>query len=147
MRTSLEQSEEPDCRREHGIVLAAIPETPGTCRAVVRAALRVRGLAEIADEAETVVTELSSNAVRAAQGEPGTGDMPTIVLVLSWREHGLRIEVWDRAPGVPVLREPDFEAEHGRGLFLVNEITGGRWGCQQAKGSKCVWAELGEGHA
>lgn len=65
-----------------------------------------------------------------------------IVLVLVWFPRGIRIEVWDQAPGVPQMRELDFEAEHGRGLFLVDQITEGRWGCLRAGASKCVWAEL-----
>lgn len=146
MPTSLDQPDSSACRRERGTVLQAISETPGTCRSIVRAALHAHGLAALADDAETVVTEFASNAVRAARAGTSTEEMPVIVLVLEWRPRGIRIEVWDRAPDLPQLRKPDFEAEHGRGLYLVNEITAGRWGCRPAEGSKCVWADLGEDH-
>lgn len=139
MHTSLDR---PVCQRERGTVLAAIPETPGTCRAIVRAAVGVHGMTPLADEAETVVTEFASNAVRATRTQCDGVGTPVIVLVLGWFPRGIRIEVWDQAPGVPQMREPDFEAEHGRGLFLVDQITEGRWGCLRAGASKCVWAEL-----
>jgi hypothetical protein len=135
--------------REWGTVLGAIPEAPGTCRYIIRAALRIRGLAGFTGDAEIVVTELASNAVRAMRAEEAGGrlaeDMPIIVLVLGWPAHGVRIEVWDRAPGLPRMREPDWEAEQGRGLFLVHQLTGGRWGCRQVGAAKCVWAELAAG--
>ena len=145
---TLRQLQQPaTCRRERGTVLAAIPETPGTCRSIVRAALHIHGLAALADDSETVVTELASNAIHVtlAARQPGA-DMPVIVLVLGWYPRGVRIEIWDRAPGTPRMREPDFEAEHGRGLYLVDQITRGRWGYHLSDDSKCVWAELGEDH-
>lgn len=144
MRT-LHQFQQPACQRERGIVLAAIPETPGTCRSIVRAALHTHELAALADDAETVATEIASNAVNVTlAARPAGADMPVIVLALGWYPGGVRIEVWDRAPGTPQMHKPDFEAEHGRGLYLVNELTRGRWGYHLADNSKCVWAELGE---
>lgn len=129
-------------------MLAAIPEAPRTCRSIVRAALRIRGLAGLTDDADTVVTELASNAARLMRAEAAAGrlggDVPVIVLVLSWRPGGVRIEVWDCAPGVPAMREPDWMAESGRGLFLVNQATDGRWGYRTAGSAKCVWADLGQ---
>lgn len=148
MPTSLDQPSQPACQRERGTVLAAIPEAPGTCRSIVRAALRVHGLDELTDSADVVVTELASNSVNALRGQEATGrpsgDTPVLVLVLGWLRRGVRIEIWDRAAGAPRMREPDFDAEHGRGLFLVDQVTHGRWGCHQAGTAKCVWAELAE---
>jgi hypothetical protein len=56
----------------------------------------------------------------------------------------LTIEVWDQAPGVPVLRSATGLAETGRGLTIIDTLTGGCWGCQPAIGQagKCVWAEV-----
>jgi hypothetical protein len=92
---------------------------------------------------------LASNAVQAMRAEEVAGRLggntPIIVLALAWPAHGVRIEVWDRAPDLPRMREPDWEAEHGRGLFLVHQLTGGRWGCRTVDGAKCVWAELAAG--
>lgn len=124
-------------------MLAAIPEAAGTCRSILHAALRARGLAGLADDAGTVVTELASNAVRATRAEHAAGgSMPVIVLVLGWHARGVRIEVWDRAPGLPRMCEPDWGAERGRGLFLIHHVTHGRWGYDTVGAAKCVWAEL-----
>jgi anti-sigma regulatory factor (Ser/Thr protein kinase) len=135
--------------RERGTVLGAIPEAPGTCRYIIRAALRIRGLAELAGDAEIIVTELASNAVwamREEEEEEAGGrlaeDMPIIALALGWPAHGVRIEIWDEAPGLPRMREPDWDVEQGRGLFLVHQLTAGRWGCRRVGAAKCVWAEL-----
>jgi hypothetical protein len=56
----------------------------------------------------------------------------------------LAIEVWDQAPGVPVLGDAAGLAEAGRGLAIIDALTSGRWGCQPAIGQlgKCVWAEI-----
>ena len=140
---TLHHSQQSACQRERGTVLAAIPETPGTCRSIARAALHIHGLATLADDAATVVTEIASNAVHhvTLASRPPGADTPVIVLVLGWYLRGVRIEVWDQAPGTPRMREPDFETEHGRGLYLVDQITRGRWGYHLSDGSKCVWAE------
>lgn len=130
-----------------GTVLAAIPEAPATCRSIIRAALRLRCLGELADDAATVVSEIASNAVRAMKDKEAAGylggDVPVIVLALRWYSRGVRIELWDQAPGLPQMKEPDWTAESGRGLFLVDQITDGRWGYRAAGSGKCVWAELG----
>ena len=54
----------------------------------------------------------------------------------------LLVEVWDQAPGIPVLREAAGDEESGRGLILVNAISE-KWGWNPAEGQpgKVVWAE------
>jgi len=128
-------------------VLGAIRDTPRTCRAIVTAALHAHGLADLADDACLVAGELAANAVAALSaaddGGPGGGPVPVIVLVLGWRPTGIRIEIWDTAPGEPQMREPDWQAESGRGLRIVNDVTRGRWGFRSDGTGKCVWAEIG----
>ena len=58
----------------------------------------------------------------------------------------LRIEVWDTLPasaGAPVLRHPERNQEHGRGLEIVNRLSLA-WGWQPLpeRHAKCVWALL-----
>jgi hypothetical protein len=58
----------------------------------------------------------------------------------------LRIELWDTLPasaGVPVLRHPGQNQEHGRGLGIVNRLSLA-WGWQPLPGghAKYVWALL-----
>jgi hypothetical protein len=40
-------------------------------------------------------------------------------------------------PGVPA-----WDADAGRGLFIVDALTAGRWGWFAADTGKCVWAEI-----
>jgi serine/threonine-protein kinase RsbW len=131
--------------------LAALPTAPRHVRAHVRAALLtwdMRGLAEVA---ELVATELATNAVRASEGpnwhlsRPGDR-RPVIGICLLGDEGRLRIEVWDQAVGVPVLRDLSADSECGRGLALVDAMTGGHWGWHTVvlrSAAKCVWAEIG----
>ncbi|MGW2053676.1 ATP-binding protein [Streptomyces sp. NPDC001840] len=65
-----------------------------------------------------------------------------------WQPDAPRVEVTDRAPGVPYVEQPssgeepvDELAEGGRGLLLVEAVTD-RWGVTpQKSGGKTVWFE------
>lgn len=103
----------------------------------------------LADALELVVSELVANGVRASADGDGTpryleGRMPVIRLRLLTDGARLVAEVWDQAPGVPVRLSADRDDESGRGLSLVDVITGSRWGWHPAKSGpgKCVWAEF-----
>ncbi len=52
-------------------------------------------------------------------------------------------EVYDQAPGEPVIREPRPDGEGGRGLLVVAQLSL-RWGWHTVAGQpgKVVWAEL-----
>jgi hypothetical protein len=43
---------------------------------------------------------------------------------------------------IPDLRAPAWDADAGRGLFIVDALTAGRWGWFAADTGKCVWAEI-----
>jgi hypothetical protein len=70
--------------------------------------------------------------------------MPVIRLCLLTDGARLVAEVWDQAPGVPVRLSAGADDESGRGLALVDMITGSRWGWRPARSGrgKCVWAEF-----
>jgi hypothetical protein len=72
------------------------------------------------------------------------GGAPTIRVCLFTDGGVLAIEVWDQAPGVPVLCEAAALAVRGRGLAIIDTLTSGRWGCHLAIGRrwKCVWAQI-----
>ena len=128
--------------------MGAMVAVPAIAR-VVGVTLTGWHLAKLTEVAELVVSELTTNAVEASTGPDGLpvyvlGRMPVVrVAVLS---DGVRvlIEVFDQAPGRPVLKQVDRYAEAGRGLFTVDALTGGRWGWHPVDGhhGKCVWAEL-----
>jgi anti-sigma regulatory factor (Ser/Thr protein kinase) len=123
---------------------AAIKTAPGLARGHVRATLAEWGLGEYADDAQRIASELVANAVNASAPVLASGRMLVIRLCLLTDGGVLTIECWDQAPGFPVLREADALAETGRGLAIVDAITGGRWGCQPAIGQdgKCVWGKI-----
>ncbi len=95
------------------------------------------GLAGLADSAELVLSELFTNAVRHARG-------PWDRLVETRFERvpgGVRIEVHDAGSDCPTLRSADEGDEAGRGLALVDSMTGHRWGVSSREGvGKLVWA-------
>jgi hypothetical protein len=129
--------------------LGALTTAPASARARVRVTLGDWQLSELDEDALILVTELVTNALEASttlSGEPLYigGHMAVIGLRLHSNRSRLLIEVYDTAPGVPVLKTPDSYAEAERGLRLVSYLTDGRWGWHPVHGQagKCVWAEL-----
>ncbi len=114
-------------------------------RDLVRAALTAW---EVREDAELVVSELVTNAVRA----PAPSDRQVAVRVGRPDEATVRLEVCDAGEGRPAPRVPAPGDEGGYGLLLV-EALAYRWGTERRPGGvgKTVWAELrgsaGEGEA
>jgi hypothetical protein len=135
--------------------VAALPAAPGLARTFTAMVLGGWDLARAGDLGETsalVVSELATNVVRVAAGGDGTllhqdGDGRTELWLRLMSDRALlRIEVWDNLPataGLPSVRHPGAEDEHGRGLALVARLSH-RWGCHQipALHAKSVWALL-----
>lgn len=107
-------------------------------RRIVRSLLDEWGLSPLCDAAELGVTELVANVVRHVP------DRRCVVLVLRL-ETGVRVEVADGAPQLPVpAAESDVEAEHGRGLVLLDAVVD-KWGVgPRSGGGKMVWFECVE---
>ena len=135
--------------------VGALPTAPGLARAFTAMTLSGWGLARVSDLGEVsalIVSELATNVVQlatAADGSPryqADGRLTELWLRLMSGRALLQVEVWDNLPasaGLPVLRRPAAEHEHGRGLAIVNELSH-RWGCDQIPGlpAKSVWALL-----
>jgi two-component sensor histidine kinase len=83
-------------------------------RELTRKALADWGLSDHADLAQLIVTELATNAL-----QHGTGPIP---VRLSYYGGDLWAEVHDDGPGRPVRQHPTPEAEHGRGLALIDAL-------------------------
>ena len=112
------------------------PTAPGEAREWSVKVLTRWSLSDLADDLQTVVTELVTNSLRAGAR--------TINALIEWRWAGgvVEVQVWDDAPGVPLLRQPDFVAETGRGLFIVDALSAA-WGHHPgADGGKVVWARF-----
>lgn len=111
---------------------------PGRVREWAAATVERWGLPGLSGDLNSVLTELVTNAWQAGADE-------LLVLLELHRERGLvDVAVWDDAPGFPVKREPDFAAESGRGLHLVEALTAA-WGFEPDPGGgpgKTVWATL-----
>jgi hypothetical protein len=99
---------------------------------------------DVTDSAVLVLSELFGNAVRHA-GEPRGRHIETR---FERRRGGVRIEVHDASDSKPQLRQVSGCEESGRGLALVDVLTGGRWGVADREGvGKLVWAECGNDDA
>lgn len=104
-------------------------------RRLVRAALAVWALDELADNGALLVSELVSNAVRHARRAS------VRVIVERTAQWTVRIAVADLSRIRPVLSLPELSEEEGRGLLLVTAMAT-RWGCDERGWGKIVWAEL-----
>lgn len=115
--------------------------SPAAARAFVRRTLRAWGLTCLAENAELIVSELVTNAVKAACC---TDQSRTDAVGVELRadERALRIAVHDTNTNRPVPQAVDGNAEGGRGLLIV-ELCSTRWDVvlNPAHG-KTVWAEL-----
>jgi hypothetical protein len=135
--------------------VGALPTAPGLARAFTAMVLGGWGLAGMNDLGEAsalVVSELATNVVQLATAGDGSplyqagGRLTELWLRLMSDRALLQVEVWDNLPasaGVPALRRPAAEQEHGRGLAIVDDLSH-RWGCDQVPGlpAKSVWALL-----
>jgi anti-sigma regulatory factor (Ser/Thr protein kinase) len=118
------------------------PAAAAQARRLTRAALTCWQLNHLADDAETIASELATNAFTAAV--PPHATLPAIIFAVHRRPDELRIIVWDNGPGRPCATEPAPDAETGRGLAIVGDLTGRNWGWWPTPhtGGKVVWAAL-----
>ncbi|MFB7776068.1 ATP-binding protein [Streptomyces bauhiniae] len=104
-------------------------------RRLVRAALAVWALNELAEDGVLVATELVSNAVRHAR-------RASVRVVVERTAQGtVRIAVADLSCTQPVACLPGLNEDEGRGLLLVAALAT-RWGSDERRWGKIVWAEL-----
>lgn len=123
------------------IDLDAVPESAAAARRYARDTLARWGMTELADDAQAVATELVSNAIAATTKVDA--EHP-VMLTLHDRPPELRIHVWDHGPGEPAHRTAGVGAENGRGLAIVDSLTGRQWGWYPtpSSGGKVVWAAI-----
>lgn len=119
------------------LTLPAAHESVPRARAFVRTLVGAHGVADVVrDDAEILVSELVTNAVRHA----AIPDTPLRLVVLRAGDR-LRIEVHDPSPAAPSPRRIDLLEETGRGWFLVAAIAD-RHGTDLTFSGKAVWCEL-----
>jgi anti-sigma regulatory factor (Ser/Thr protein kinase) len=121
--------------------LGALPTAVPCARLHARHLLWEWGFNEIAADAELLVSELVTNAVKATAGQ----HQAAIRLQVLSDNTCVRVEVWDADPHPPVSKDgtPDPQEEGGRGLFLVAALsTRWNWYRTQEPPGKVVWCEL-----
>jgi hypothetical protein len=132
--------------------IGALPTAPSLARGITSTVLMDWGLVDLADVAELLVSELTTNVVRAATGPdgnpryPADGQLPVFWVRLLYDRARLMVEVWDSLPpalGTPEVRHPDADEESGRGLELIDALTED-WGWETVPEwqGKVVWAVL-----
>ncbi|MDT0544954.1 MULTISPECIES: ATP-binding protein [Streptomyces] len=125
-------------------VLPSHPSSVSTARRLVLSQLAVWALAGPTDDAELLVSEVVTNALRY------TGGPVRLTLCLCPAEDALRCEVEDADPTPPCAREACEDDEGGRGLYMI-DLLARCWGSQRTGSGKTVWFELhirpgAEGH-
>lgn len=115
--------------------LAPTVAASAAARKVVAAVLCGWGLGAGVADAEQVVTELVTNALRHAPGQA------SYELELVARTDGVRIYVADDSPVRPSVGHGVPRAAHGRGLRIVQALAAD-WGTEEYRGGKRVWADL-----
>jgi anti-sigma regulatory factor (Ser/Thr protein kinase) len=100
--------------------LPATLTAPSQARATIRHALTAWGLAHLAEDAQTLASELVANAAEHGNGQ-------TIDLVI--RRHtaegrpGIACEITDTDPALPARPPTRPDAERGRGLAIVTALA------------------------
>jgi two-component sensor histidine kinase len=122
--------------RAFAIDLPSSPIAPRLARRHLATLLDDWHLRDKADDAQVVLSELVSNAVRHA----GTYGLVRLQLRVP-DDSALYLAVLDGSGQLPVLRQPDLVSLGGRGLHLVQQLAE-RWGVELLQAGKRVWAEL-----
>lgn len=119
--------------------LGALPTAVPCARLHTTHILREWNLKHLADNAELIVSELATNALKASWSLYGT---PPITVRLRANRESLIIEVWDALPAPPESRPHEIDADSGRGLEIVTLLSES-WGYYHPEtGGKVVWALL-----
>ncbi len=109
------------------------PGAVSEARAFVREVLDECDLAPFGDVVVLLSAELVTNAVCHADSG--------VVLRARCTRSRFRVEVEDASTEPPVLAHPRPLDEHGRGLFIVDELASA-WGTEARREGKTVWFEI-----
>ncbi|WP_275558296.1 ATP-binding protein [Streptomyces sp. 5-6(2022)] len=102
-------------------------------RRIIRAHLRLWGRDDLVDAVALCVTEVLTNV-------PKHTGSPECRLRLWNTQDGVHTTISDTDSALPTVREPDWCAESGRGMFLLSS-TAYRWAALPTPTGKDVWFE------
>lgn len=128
----------PACGTAH-LELPAVAESVGAFRRFAQFIAGVWGLAVDVDSLMLVVSELTTNSVKACSALPAA----MVVLAMGRQDGGrVRLDVWD-PEGAAHLKAalPGPGAPGGRGLYLVGQFSEA-WGRVRPVAGTQVWAQL-----
>ncbi|MFI9082058.1 SpoIIE family protein phosphatase [Streptomyces sioyaensis] len=117
--------------------LPSDPSVVSEARALVTRCLSEWELDDLTINAELIVSELVTNAIRY-------GEEPIRLRLI--RQSPLICEVFDASGTSPRLRHARTTDEGGRGLFLVAQMAH-RWGTRYTEEGKVIWADIDTPHA
>lgn len=118
--------------------------SPAAARDFTARTLRAWGFPRLVPDAQVVVSELVTNALRHASPAGDPGGAPILLRLVNHIDPSGRLligcGVSDGSEHVPALtRGDDLSAEAGRGLHLVQALSAA-WGWIPTGGGKVVWA-------
>jgi anti-sigma regulatory factor (Ser/Thr protein kinase) len=128
-------------------MLSPVDTAPADARATLRLTLKLWKLDYLSELAETISSELVTNAITASRDKAPEGIEPRQIIVrLTASSSELYIRVWDPCPTPPPedadISLPGDDEESGRGLFIVKALSD-QWGTYPGpNGGKFVWASL-----
>jgi anti-sigma regulatory factor (Ser/Thr protein kinase) len=123
------------------LALAALPSAVPCARGHVRLVAAEWDLAELADTAELLASELVSNAVQAS-GRLNTAGPPVVRLWVTSDGESLVIRVWDASDDMPVRQEAGPGDDSGRGLMIIDALSVDWGSYRDPDGGKTVWATI-----
>jgi hypothetical protein len=128
--------------------LGAYENAPASARGHARNVLAEWGLAAFADAVCLVISEMVTNSMRATRKVLWEGGLPPVRMWLlggagAGAAGQVMILVWDAVAEPPVPQAAAAEDVSGRGLGIVDWLSGGQWGCYLPAapyGGKVTWA-------
>ncbi len=116
-----------------GVTFDASAESVAQARRLVARQLDAWSLSEISDDARLIASELLTNATLHAQ--------PPIKMRLARLTSGIRLEVSDGSPEMPLMVRAGSDVMTGRGWTLVEALSHD-WGVTPISDGKLVWVTL-----
>lgn len=124
---------EYECSARFDAVPAQIAAARAWLVLSLQAALPSAVVDPITADAVLAVSELATNSLRAGSVHFTVG--------FTVQPDGLRVAVYDDAPGVPLQRQARLTDVNGRGLEIIDALAA-TWGADSDDGGKEVWAVI-----
>lgn len=115
------------------LTLQAVPDSVPQARRFIRRCVHALGADGACDDAETLVSELATNAVLHAKTD--------YTITISRTNGTILVRVFDLNSVLPRRRRYGPDSTTGRGILLVADLST-RWGVEAEGSGKVIWFEL-----